>query len=642
MRATAPFRKRKQSAAPAISRGRFLAITILFLVAFVSLNAAAQKPPQRLPPTAPPSASSAENQVTVRLRNENESQFDMPAIIWLRSLSFSVNSSNGALSGEAVFRGVRPGQYTVEAEAPGYATARETIELMSPNETFFVTLYMRPEPAANTVASPPGPPVLAPKARQEVEKGLQALQTNNLAKARKHLEAALRLAPGHPDVNYLFGTLSLQANDLAQAKLFLEKAVALDPKHRLALVALSGLHYRQQEYTEAIRLLERALELDRSSWRVHWLMASAYLQQGEFEKARVHAEHALKSGKEKAGEAQLLLGQALAGLGEKEKASQALESFLRDYPTHKAAEHARRLLAAVRQQAEEPLKIVALPILQDASTMASLPLAPLALPLLAARWAPADVDAAVPAVAPNTPCSMPDVLSAAGQRARELVINLQQFTATEWLEHEQVTDAGDRASRETRTFTYLATIQQIRPGMLSVEEYRNGTLALEEFPARLATLGLSALALIFHPYYVGDFEMTCEGLGQWRGQPAWQIHFRQRDDRPSRIRTYRVKQVAYPVKLKGRAWIAAGTHQVVRLETDLAEGIPAIRLGKEHLLIEYRPVPFQNRRVELWLPESAELYLDFQGRRYHRRHSFGDFLLFSVETTQQIRDPQNP
>jgi tetratricopeptide (TPR) repeat protein len=577
----------------------------------------------------------------VRLRNANESPLDVPAIVWLRSLSLSINISSSALSGEAVFRGVRPGQYTVEAEAPGYATARETIELWSSGGISEVTVYMRAEPAAKTAASPPGPPVLAPKARKEVEKGLQALQANNLAEARKHLEAALRLAPGHPDVNYLFGALSLQANEPAQAERFLEKAVTLDPKHRFALLSLSELHYRQQEYAEAVRLLERALQLDLSSWQAHWLIACAYFRQREFEKARDHAERALKSGKEKAGEAQILLGQALAALGEKEKASQALESFLRDYPAHPAAGQARRLLGAMREQAKEPTRLTALSVLADANAIAPF-IAPAMLPAPASRWAPADVDTTVPAVALDTPCSLPEVLSTASGRVKELVTNLQQFTATEWLEHGEMDDSGKVYRRETRTFTYLAGIEQIRPGMLSVDEYRNGGASLDAFPGRLATMGLAALALIFHPYYVDDFEMTCEGLGQWRGQPAWQVYFRQRSDRPSRIRTYRVKHIGYPVKLKGRAWIAAGTDQIVRLETDLLEQISAIRLLMEHLVIEYRAVQFQKRREELWLPESAELHFDFEGHRYHRRHSFSDFQLFSVDTSQQIQQPPTP
>ncbi len=278
---------------------------------------------------------------------------------------------------------------------------------------------------------------------------------------------------------------------------------------------------------------------------------------------------------------------------------------------------------------------------QTAAT-ASLRVAPVELSSPARSWAPPDVDAEVPPVILDRPCSLPEVLSEARGRVKELVTNLQQFTATEWLEHEQVDGSGNAGRKETRTFTYLAAIEQIRPGMLSVDEYRNGATALEAFPARLATTGLAALALIFHPYYLEDFEMTCEGLGRWRDQPSWQVRFRQRNDRTSRIRGYQVKHIGYPVKLKGRAWIAADTHQVVRLETDLAEEIPAIRLRVEHLAIEYRPVQFQKRCVELWLPESAELYFDFKGHRYHRRHSFSDFQLFSVDTSQQIRDPAMP
>jgi len=33
-----------------------------------------------------------------------------------------------------------------------------------------------------------------------------------------------------------------------------------------------------------------------------------------------------------------------------------------------------------------------------------------------------------------------------------------------------------------------------------VQEYRDGTVSLEMFPAHLATLGMPVLALVYHPY----------------------------------------------------------------------------------------------------------------------------------------------
>lgn len=262
--------------------------------------------------------------------------------------------------------------------------------------------------------------------------------------------------------------------------------------------------------------------------------------------------------------------------------------------------------------------------------------------LAAHRSWPPNVDEESPSVAPDVPCVLGDVLQGAGQRVAELVANLDQFTATERVEHSELGKRGNWAPPRARSFKYLVSISEIRPGMLNVEESRNGGQSLDAFPTRLATIGLAASALIFHPYYVGDFEMACEGLGEWRGQPAWLVHFQQRSDKPPRIHVFRVGGGVFPVKQKGRAWISFGAYQILRLVLDLVEPVPKIRLKTEHEEIEYGPVEFRNRKEQLWLPESADLYMDFRGRGYHHRHSFSDFLLFSVDATQEIQAPKEP
>jgi len=78
-------------------------------------------------------------------------------------------------------------------------------------------------------------------------------------------------------------------------------------------------------------------------------------------------------------------------------------------------------------------------------------------------------------------------------------------------------------------------------GLPNVDEYRsNSNHAAVDFPGGIETRGLPALVLIFHPYNVGSFEMSCEGLTHWNGKQAWQVHFRQRSDKPNRIRAYRL------------------------------------------------------------------------------------------------------
>jgi hypothetical protein len=258
------------------------------------------------------------------------------------------------------------------------------------------------------------------------------------------------------------------------------------------------------------------------------------------------------------------------------------------------------------------------------------------------NWPPPDVDQAIPPVAAGVPCSLPVVLQSAGQRMKQFVENAGKFTATEQIVHREARGNGNWRPPVSRSLEYIVEIHEIRPGMLNVEEYRNGSLALDRFPSRYAFRGLPALVLIFHPYYMDDYQMTCEGLGQWRGQPAWQVHFRHRSDRPSRIWRHRANNKSYDVKVKGRAWIAAEDYHLLHLETDLAEPIRQIRLERQHVAVEYRPMKFRKGTVQLWLPESAETQVYFEGHRLHDRHTFSNYLLFTVETIQKFPDPPTP
>ena len=253
-------------------------------------------------------------------------------------------------------------------------------------------------------------------------------------------------------------------------------------------------------------------------------------------------------------------------------------------------------------------------------------------------WVPPDIDTVVPAVTLSEVCSLPDVLAGAGRRIRELVSNLDRFTAVEFVEHQSVNGSGKLGRAQNRKFEYLVSIGPGRNGYLSVQEYRSRAPNPQQFPDQVATEGTPSLVLVFHPLYARDFDMKCEGLGSWQGRRAWQVRFEQRPDRQNHMSNVVVHNRLYSIRLRGRAWILDGSYQVARLETDLAETIPKIKLRLEHMNVEYRPVAFPERQTELWLPASAELYLDFAGRRFYRKHSFTDFTLFSVDVEQEFTE----
>jgi hypothetical protein len=256
-------------------------------------------------------------------------------------------------------------------------------------------------------------------------------------------------------------------------------------------------------------------------------------------------------------------------------------------------------------------------------------------------WLPPDVDRSVPEVTPGVSCPLPSVLSAAGKRVEELSGNVDKFTATEVVEHQSVDRSGRLDPPKSRKFNYLVTMARTRSGGVNVEEYRNGGSAPEQFPDHIATVGTPSLVLIFHPHHVNDFDIKCEGLGEWRGKPAWQVRFEELPTRRNSMMVVQVGPNSFSPRLRGRAWILADSYQVARLESDLADQIPKIRLRLQHEEIEYRPVPLPDSKQEIWLPWRTVMYMDFIGRRFYRRHSFTDLKFFSVKVQQTFGEPKN-
>src|SRR5205807_2347976 len=74
----------------------------------------------------------------------------------------------------------------------------------------------------------PGRPLLAPKAREALDKGLQALSANKLAEDEKFVDEAVKLAPAHPDVLFVQGVLYLNLRKWTRAQSVREKAAQIE------------------------------------------------------------------------------------------------------------------------------------------------------------------------------------------------------------------------------------------------------------------------------------------------------------------------------------------------------------------------------------------------------------------------------
>ena len=88
----------------------------------------------------------------------------------------------------------------------------------------------------------------------------------------------------------------------------------------------------------------------------------------------------------------------------------------------------------------------------------------------------------MPPVESGAVCSLDDILEKAGNQLVTLIHDIDRFTATELVADERIDKWGMPSRPEKRKFTYMVTIEEPRPGQLSVDEYRNVVNSPEEFP----------------------------------------------------------------------------------------------------------------------------------------------------------------
>jgi Flp pilus assembly protein TadD len=631
-------------------------ILSLFLILSVLTAPAFARAPQRIG-QQPNGQGEVPGGITVRVQLPDRSPYDN-AVVNLSKFNGGIMGTQTTVGkGQASFQNLSKSTYNVEVIAPGFETITQEVELLSSGEQQFIVVVLKPLPGTDISLARSGPPVLAPGPQKELAKAMELLRADKSDEAKKHLDKAVHSAPANPDVNYMLGMYYAQQKDTAHAEEYWKKAIQIYPMHAFSLSALGSLAIQAGQTDQAITYFKRAVQVSPDAWRYEAQLSQAYLIHKECPEAEKHAKRAVELGKDRASAAQFILAKSYMCQNERAPAEQALNKFIAESIDPDDLKEARGLLDAVKRGggAGEPA-----PTEVNASTGAlggpaehSTATPPVATEVVVgnkstltrpdllppSKWMPPDVDESMPSVVAGDSCPMQQISDETAKRVEAFIDGVNRISAVERLDHEVIDRFGLTAKHETRNFNYVESLTQVKPGMYRVEEYRDGTMGLDVFPERLASLGLGSMVLIFHPVYRGEYDMACEGLTTWHDRKVWQVHFKQRKDKPARMREYNLGKNVYSVGLRGRAWITTDTYQVVSIETDLVNPVPQIRLAAEHISIDYEPVQFHKKHEELWLPQNAELFFDLNGRRIHRRHHFDDYRLFSVEENQKISAP---
>jgi outer membrane protein assembly factor BamD (BamD/ComL family) len=283
-------------------------------------------------------------EISVTVRDSGGAEIGTPATV--KILRSGVPTDQGQTrKGRVFFMLPSTGDYSVQVSATGYESSQKDIAIPVALKTE-VDFTLKRKAETNETSGVPAGPVLAPKAKEAFEKGLQALTAGKIKDAQKYSGEAMNLAPGHPDVLYLQGVVDLNLRNFADAQDVLEKATQIDPTHARAQAALGMALSDQGKYDEAIPKLEKSLEINAGNpdWETQYALAQAYYKSEKYPEAVKMSQAALSASNGKAPEIALLEAQALVTTSKYDEAAQVLRDYLKNHGDRPDAAKAKRWL----------------------------------------------------------------------------------------------------------------------------------------------------------------------------------------------------------------------------------------------------------------------------------------------------------
>jgi Tetratricopeptide repeat len=135
---------------------------------------------------------------------------------------------------------------------------------------------------------------IPPKAKAEMQKGVQAFDHGDLDKAREKFEKAVSIYPRYARAYENLGIVALKSKDRTAAREFFLKAIQTEDNYLPAYIALARLEVEDKHYPDAESLLAKVLVLNPGIPEAVAILAGAEYGNKEYDKAladaqRVHA-----------------------------------------------------------------------------------------------------------------------------------------------------------------------------------------------------------------------------------------------------------------------------------------------------------------------------------------------------------------
>jgi tetratricopeptide (TPR) repeat protein len=264
--------------------------------------------------------------------------------------SFNTNET-----GNFAFRGLPGGSYTVSIDREKeFEPISQMVDITSvgpPAQTYTLNIRLVAKPGAQQMK----PAVVSAEfakvpagARAYYDKAVELGQKAEHEAAIEQLKLAIKEYPQFHQAHNEMGVQYLRTNQLENADAAFQNALKIDSGYFTAMVNRGIANVSMKRYGESIPILRKAVKMNDKSAVAYSFLGQALANLGLFDDAEKDLQTSLRLGKEQMKEAHRILAIIYADWGNKKKAAEELETYLRLTPDAPDAEKLKEMIAQFR------------------------------------------------------------------------------------------------------------------------------------------------------------------------------------------------------------------------------------------------------------------------------------------------------
>lgn len=191
------------------------------------------------------------------------------------------------------------------------------------------------------------------KAKDEMQKGMEAFSKGDMAKAQQRFEKAVAIYPQYARAYANLGIIAAKSGDRAKARSLFTKATEADDKFLPAYVDLARIDIQEKNYKQAQATLGKVITLNPDMTEAVAMLATAEYGNKDYDKALIDAQRVhLLGHDEQFANMHLMAGQILEMQNRGEEAIPEYKMYLKEAPNSPEANPVRKALADLQAKSQ--------------------------------------------------------------------------------------------------------------------------------------------------------------------------------------------------------------------------------------------------------------------------------------------------